>query len=75
MDREGVIFCDEAWVFDETPTHWILRRHGIKIMQEKLPGETRRLYRDRLLMREIELEEKAAAECPQYTHNIIAGEE
>ena len=64
-DLEAVNFCGETYLFTQTPSAWVLERHGgaVSITYLKLPGENRNAFDKRLRLHEADIEQKHCMDC------------
>lgn len=64
-DLEAVRFCGAVYLFTQTPSAWVLERHGgaVSIIYLKLPGENKKKFIKRLKAHEAEIEFSHCMSC------------
>lgn len=75
-DLEAVQFCGEVYLFKQTPSAWVMERHGgaVSITYMKLPGENRDEFNKRLRANEKEIEDKHCMDCTESLCSTTSGE-
>lgn len=71
-DLEAVRFCGAVYLFTQTPSAWVLERHGgaVSIIYLKLPGENKKKFIKRLKAHEAEIEFNHCMACTDLCRTV-----